>query len=140
MNPALLALAAVALGQALQVRDGLYDPLAVGLLAVAIAAAVTAFIQPIAARFPASVHGVLGAGLLLQFFELFVHRPGSIVAYERGLRASMLLHSSLGAAMVAVLAAVAPDVASPVFVTLTMMLGFGAIGARPSQSAVPALA
>lgn len=37
------------------------------------------------------------------------------------------------------LGAVASDVASPVFVTLTMMLGFGAIGAHPRRAAVPAV-
>lgn len=38
------------------------------------------------------------------------------------------------------LAALAPDVASPVFMTLTLMLGFGTIGARPGRSTVPAVA
>lgn len=43
-------------------------------------------------------------------------------------------------AATAALAALAPDVASPVFVTLTMMLGFGSIGAHPRRSSVPAVA
>lgn len=34
----------------------------------------------------------------------------------------------------------APSVASPVFVTLTMMLGFGTVGAQPQRAAVPAVA
>lgn len=38
------------------------------------------------------------------------------------------------------LGAVAPDVASPVFTTLTMMLGFGTVGAQPQRAAVPAVA
>lgn len=35
---------------------------------------------------------------------------------------------------------VASDVASPVFTTLTMMLGFGTLGAHPQRAAVPAVA
>jgi hypothetical protein len=97
---ALLAIAAIALGQALQTADGLYGAPGLVLLTLALASAAAAFVPRISERWSVSVQGVLTGGLLLQFLELFIHRPGSAAAYESGLRASMMLHGSLGAAMV----------------------------------------
>src|SRR5262245_7112545 len=101
MNLALLAVAAIALGQAIQARDGLYDRLGLAALAVATVACASAFVPRFRDRLRGSVHGVLAGGLLLQFMQLFLQRPGSENAFGRGVGPSLFLHACLGAAMIA---------------------------------------
>jgi hypothetical protein len=97
----LLAFAAIALGQALQAHDGLYDAAGIALLTLAVIACAAAFVPRAHKKLRLSLHGVLAAGLLLQLFELFVHRPGSETALSRGLKASIFLHAALGVAAIA---------------------------------------
>jgi hypothetical protein len=78
VNVALLALAAVLLGAALQVRDGLYSPWAVGLLTLA---SVATFLSPLPIlRERARVRAVeltCAFGLLFQLTLLFTDFPGA---------------------------------------------------------------
>lgn len=76
LNLPLLALAAVTLGTALQVRDGLYAPLAVALLAIVCALVILAMLrrQVVADRW---TNTTLSFGLLIQIALLYSDFPGS---------------------------------------------------------------
>jgi hypothetical protein len=100
VNPSLLAIAAIALGQAIQVRDGLYDAGGMAFLTAAVIACAAAFVPPFRDR-AISLNAVLAGGLLLQLMELFLHRPGSETALLRGVKASMFPHACLGAGALA---------------------------------------
>src|SRR5689334_9511743 len=76
INLAPLALATVTLGVALQVRDGLYSPLAVALLAISTGVVVLAFI-PKSALNQDWTDSILAIGLLFQLGLLYTDFPGS---------------------------------------------------------------
>jgi hypothetical protein len=124
---ALLAIAAaVALGAAIQVRDGLYEPRGFAALTIALAATATAFFIP--SRSP-SIHrwtqGLLAIALAFNFIQLFTYNhPGSWHAYDDGqLRATRFYHALLTAA--AVLAAGMiwrPHLARPLLLALAIVI------------------
>jgi hypothetical protein len=126
---ALLAIvaAASALGAAIQVRDGLYQPRAFAALTVALAATAAAFFIPW--RLPSSIqrwtHWLLAIALAFNFFQLFTYdHPGSWHAYDDGyLRANRFYYAALTAA--AVLAAgmvLRPHLARPLLLALAIVI------------------
>lgn len=94
-------IAAAALGQAIQTHDGLYDRGGLVCLTVAMIACGAAFVPAVTRRLRLDLRATLAAVLLLQFMELFLHRPASETALARGVRATLFPHACLGIAAIA---------------------------------------
>src|SRR5258706_1011506 len=89
IHACLMAAAAIGLGAAIQVRDGLYNPRAFLVLTIALASSLEIYLLP---RIPSiEVTGeklarrVLGVGIAFNFFQFFTYQaPGSDYAFQQG--------------------------------------------------------
>ena len=126
---ALLVIAASALGTAIQVRDGLYEPRGFAALTVTLIATTAALLLPARASAMTSAHRwtqwLFAAALALNLIQLFTYdHPGSWHAYDDGsLRAGRFYYAAMTAAAVIVVAMIwRPDLGRPLLLALAVVI------------------